>query len=75
MQRDTPRLISIGAAAEALGVSPSALRKWEGLGAIPSAPRLGGAAGDRYYTETDLEALRLITTARRRQRQQTESVA
>ncbi len=66
---DRPRLFSIGHVAEALELSPSVLRKWEGQGLIPSPARIG-RDDRRAYREDELEALRLFASARRRQQRQ-----
>ncbi len=71
---DRPRLVSIGAVAQALGCSESVLRKWEGQGLIAPPARIGGD-GRRVYTEGDIESLRMIAEGRRfRRRRTTEPI-
>ena len=71
---DRPRLVSIGAVAQALGCSESVLRKWEGQGLIEPPARIGGD-GRRVYREDEVEALRMIAEGRRfRQRQPAEPI-
>ena len=65
--RPAPRFLSIGGAAETLGVSPSTLRLWETKGVIPPAERMAGS-DRRVYDRADLDALRPIAEERRRQR-------
>jgi len=64
---DRTRLVSIGAVAEALGLSQSVLRKWEGDGLIDPPARIDGD-GPRVYREDEIEALRLIAEGRRLRR-------
>jgi len=61
----TPRFLSIGGVAEALGVSTSALRLWETTGVTPPAARLTGS-DRRVYSLADLDRLRPIAEERRR---------
>ena len=62
------QFVSIGGAAARLGVSPSAIRKWEGQGVIPAAARLDGS-DRRIYSLDDLEEIRSRVDARRRKAQ------
>jgi DNA-binding transcriptional MerR regulator len=55
--------LSIGGVAELVGVSASALRKWEAQGKIPAPARLAGC-DRRVYRITDLDAIRARATAR-----------
>ena len=57
-------LLSIGAVAQLLNVSPSLIRKWERAGVIPPAPRLVGSER-RVYSPRDVEAIRSARAARR----------
>jgi DNA-binding transcriptional MerR regulator len=61
-----PRLVTIGAVSERLGVAPSTVRLWERKGWIPPADRLGGS-NRRVYDLADLDTLRTVADARRRQ--------
>jgi DNA-binding transcriptional MerR regulator len=60
------RSLTIGRAAEELGVSPSWLRFGERLGALPLARRT--PAGWRYYTPEDLDRLRRLGVGERKRR-------
>jgi DNA-binding transcriptional MerR regulator len=60
------RTLTIGQAADALGVSCSWLRFGERLGALPLARRT--PAGWRYYTAEDLERLRRLGVGERKRR-------
>lgn len=60
------RRLTIGQAAEELGVSPSWLRFGERLGALPLARRT--PAGWRYYTAEDLDRLRRLGVGERKRR-------
>ncbi len=51
------QFVGIGVVADELGVSPSAVRKWERLGVIPSAPRLIGS-DRRMYRLDDVPMIR-----------------
>jgi DNA-binding transcriptional MerR regulator len=62
------QFVSIGGLAARLGVSTSAIRKWECQGIIPAAARLEGS-DRRVYSLADLEAIRERVEARRRQAQ------
>jgi arsenate reductase len=55
--------MNVAAAARAAGISPSGVRWYESIGALPAAPR--GDNGYRNYTEGDVSLLRLILTLRR----------
>jgi DNA-binding transcriptional MerR regulator len=63
---DKQRTITIGQAADVLGVSPSWLRFGERLGALPLARRTPG--GWRYYTPEDVERLRRLGVGQRKRR-------
>jgi excisionase family DNA binding protein len=59
--------------AEALGVHPDTIRRWEAKGRIPEARRFRKEDGPRIFTEEDLRAAkkyrdRVIEPARSRQR-------
>jgi len=70
MDEPTARqFIGIGPLAEALGVSRSAIRKWEAQGTLPPSARLAGS-DRRVYLLTDVEVIR-EQAARRRDRRQT----
>ena len=58
--------LEVGELARRLGVSVSAVQKWEKLGQIPAAQRTAG--GRRIYTPTDVETIRVARQARRSQR-------
>ena len=60
------RTLTIGQAAEALGVSTSWLRFGERLGSLPLARRT--PAGHRFYTFEDLERLRRLGVGERKRR-------
>ena len=69
--------LSIGAAAEVLGVSPAGIRKWEKLGVIPPAARLVGS-DRRLYRLEDVEVIRAKVSEKRaagRQRSDRHPVA
>ena len=61
---EQPRLVSIGAVAEALSVSESIIRVWERDGLIDPPARIG-RDNRRVYTEGEVEALRLLAEGRR----------
>jgi DNA-binding transcriptional MerR regulator len=65
MLQEQPTL-TIGQAAEELGVSPSWLRFGERLGALPLARRT--PAWWRYYTHEDIERLRRLGVGERKRR-------
>lgn len=54
--------MTIGAAAEAAGVSAKAVRLWESKGLLPPAGRT--TAGYRVFTRDDVEILRFIRQAK-----------
>lgn len=54
--------MTVKAAADAVGVSPKALRLWEAKGLLPAAERT--RAGYRVFTEQDLDVLRFIRQAK-----------
>jgi DNA-binding transcriptional MerR regulator len=56
--------LGIGSLAEALGVSRSAVRRWEQIGWIDPPARVDGA-GRRVYRVDDLAAIRQRVDARR----------
>jgi DNA-binding transcriptional MerR regulator len=58
------KFVGIGYLADALGVSPSTVRKWEADGAIPAADRVGGSER-RIYRLEDVEVLRERAQRRR----------
>jgi DNA-binding transcriptional MerR regulator len=60
------RTLTIGNAADELGVTSAWLRFGERLGALPVARR--GANGWRYYTQEDLERLRRLGVGQGKQR-------
>ena len=60
------RTLTIGQAADALGVSSSWLRFGERLGALPLARRT--PSGWRYYTPEDIERLRRLEVGERKRR-------
>jgi DNA-binding transcriptional MerR regulator len=60
------RILTIGQAADALGISPSWLRFGERLGALPLARRT--TSGWRYYTPEDIERLRRLGVGERKRR-------
>jgi DNA-binding transcriptional MerR regulator len=60
------RTLTIGEAADKLGVTPSWLRFGERLGSLPLARRTVG--GWRYYTPEDLERLRRLGVGQRKLR-------
>lgn len=57
------RLMSIGEAAEAAGVSAKMIRHYEQIGLVPAAARTD--AGYRQYSERDVSILRFIRQSRR----------
>ena len=57
------RLMNIGEAAEAAGVSPKMIRHYEQIGLVPEASRT--ESGYRQYTERDVSVLRFIRQSRR----------
>ncbi len=61
------RFVSIGVAARSVGVSPQTLRDWETRELIPRAARLEGL-DRRLYSLDDVEAIRQVREAQRRQR-------
>ncbi len=58
--------LTIGQAADQLGVSPSWLRFGERLGSLPLARRTH--SGWRYYTSEDLDRLRRLGVGERKRR-------
>ncbi|MBP2371274.1 transcriptional regulator, MerR family [Pseudonocardia ammonioxydans] len=54
--------MTVGAAAQAVGVSPKAVRLWEAKGLLPAAERT--EAGYRMFTDNDLEVLRFVRQAK-----------
>ncbi len=54
--------MTVGAAAEAAGVSAKAVRLWESKGLLPAAERTAG--GYRVFTPGDVEILRFIRQAK-----------
>lgn len=58
--------LTIGQAADQLGVSPSWLRFGEQLGSLPLARRT--PSGWRYYTSEDLDRLRRLGVGERKRR-------
>jgi DNA-binding transcriptional MerR regulator len=54
--------MTVGAAAETVGVSPKAVRLWESKGLLPPAERT--EAGYRIFTEDDLNVLHFIRQAK-----------
>jgi MerR family copper efflux transcriptional regulator len=54
--------MTVGAAAEAAGVSAKAMRLWESKGLLPPAERT--EAGYRLFTDDDLDVLRFIRRAK-----------
>lgn len=56
------RMITIGEAAEASGVSSKMIRYYERIGLMPSAPRRG--SGYRLYGPEDVQVLRFVGRAR-----------
>ncbi len=57
------RLMNIGEAAEAAGVSAKMIRHYEQIGLVPKATRTD--SGYRQYTERDVSLLRFIRQSRR----------
>jgi Cu(I)-responsive transcriptional regulator len=57
------RLMNIGEAAQAAGVSAKMIRHYEQIGLVPEATRTD--AGYRQYTERDVSLLRFIRQSRR----------
>lgn len=55
-------MLTVGEAAEAVGVSCKAIRVWEARGLIPQAERT--ASGYRKFAETDLAPMRFIRQAK-----------
>jgi len=51
------QFVGIGVVADELGVCPSTVRKWERLGRIPAAARIGGQ-DRRIYRPDDLALIR-----------------
>jgi DNA-binding transcriptional MerR regulator len=58
------RTLTIGQAADQLGVSPSWLRFGERLGSLPLARRT--ESGWRYYTPADIDRLRRLGVGERK---------
>lgn len=56
--------LGIGGLAAALGVSRASVRRWEAVGWVAPAPRVG-EGGDRVYTPDDVETIRQRVDARR----------
>lgn len=54
--------MKVGQAAEAVGVTPKAVRLWESKGLLPPAERT--PSGYRVFTEEDIEVLRFIRQAK-----------
>ena len=63
MAEQTAEFLGVGPLAEALGVSKSLIRKLEGNGTLPPAPRLAGS-GRRVYRPQDVAAYRRILDLR-----------
>lgn len=57
------RLMNIGEAADAVGISAKMIRHYEQIGLVPAAARTD--AGYRQYSERDVSILRFIRQARR----------
>lgn len=57
------RLMNIGEAAEAVGVSAKTIRHYEQIGLVPEATRTD--SGYRQYTERDVSLLRFVRQSRR----------
>lgn len=68
------RQFSTGGLARTLGVSPTTVRKWEGLGLVPRATRLEGS-DRRVYAIDDLDSLRQRIERRRRRGEGAPSAA
>jgi DNA-binding transcriptional MerR regulator len=66
MLQEQQHTLTIGQAADELGVSPSWLRFGERLGALPLARRT--PAGWRFYTPEDIERLRRLGVGERKRR-------
>ncbi len=60
------RTLTIGQAADQLGVSPGWLRFGERLGSLPLARRT--QSGWRYYTSEDIDRLRRLGVGERKRR-------
>ncbi len=63
---EAQRTLTVGEAANELGVTPSWLRFGERLGSLPRARRTDG--GWRYYTPGDVERLRRLGVGERKRR-------
>ncbi len=72
--RYEPTLVGIGVVADALGVSQTALRKWERAGDIP-APLRVPPDGRRVYYRSDVELIRQRAEKMRRRRPAMEAPA
>jgi DNA-binding transcriptional MerR regulator len=64
-QAPAEQFVGIGYVADAFGISPSALRKWEREGRIPAAARVAGQ-DRRIYRADDLVAIRAQVNQMRR---------
>lgn len=69
MAEPASQILGIGAVAEELGVSRSAVRRWEERGWIEPAPRLAGS-DLRVYRLGDLDTIRQRVNERRAARRQ-----
>ncbi len=63
---EAQRTLTVGKAANELGVTPSWLRFGERLGSLPLARR--SPSGWRYYTREDVERLRRLGVGERKRR-------
>ncbi len=63
---EAQRTLTVGEAANELGVTPSWLRFGERLGSLPLARR--SPSGWRYYTREDVERLRRLGVGERKRR-------
>lgn len=62
MTMTSSTMMTVGAAADAAGVSAKAVRLWESKGLLPPAERT--ASGYRLFTANDVEILRFIRQAK-----------